>query len=225
MGREGPHSRPQIYRAIIDDVMANVAVDFEEYGMDEDLLPLLQQVRAAQQPLILSHGPLTKQKWESKLLETRVAEFARAPGAPEASNGEAASRPAPAPAPPAAEKQPEVAVKNEPEDVLRIRGGAADEHHPVPLPEPRVEPNAAGLLPGDEIIDSDLDDSDDELRDDDEGEDGDGEIDIVFCVYDKVQRVKNKWKTVFKDGMVHINGRDYLFAKCQGWVEARTEPG
>jgi hypothetical protein len=41
-------------------------------------------------------------------------------------------------------------------------------------------------LPGDEVIDSDLDDSDDELRDDgDEGGD-DGEIDIVFCVYDKV---------------------------------------
>ncbi|WOO76780.1 Transcription initiation factor IIA large subunit [Vanrija pseudolonga] len=195
-----------IYRAIIDDVMANVAVDFEEYGMDEDLLPLLQQ------------------KWESKLLETRVAEFARAPGAPETGNGDAsagagASRPPAAAAPAAAEKQPEAVVKNEPDDVLRIRGGAADEHHPVPLPEPRVEPNAAGLLPGDEIIDSDLDDSDDELRDDDEGEDGDGEIDIVFCVYDKVQRVKNKWKTVFKDGMVHINGRDYLFAKCQGEFE------
>ncbi|TXT15976.1 hypothetical protein VHUM_00479 [Vanrija humicola] len=176
--------------------MANVAVDFEEYGMDEDLLPLLQQ--------------------------TRVAEFARAPGAPEASNGEApgASRPPPAAAAPA-EKQPEVAVKNEPEDVLRIRGGAVSllkrrTDSELTLPEPRIEPNAAGLLPGDEIIDSDLDDSDDELRDDDEGEDGDGEIDIVFCVYDKVQRVKNKWKTVFKDGMVHINGRDYLFAKCQG---------
>lgn len=32
----------------------------------------------------------------------------------------------------------------------------------------------------------------------------------------QVQRVKNKWKTTFKDGMVHINGRDYLFAKCTG---------
>lgn len=192
---------------------------------------------AVSHSLILSGSSgLTQQKWESKLLETRVAEFARAPGAPETGNGEAsgggASRAPAAAAPAAAEKQPEAVVKNEPDDVLRIRGGAvsllrcyqrspeltwqADEHHPVPLPEPRVEPNAAGLLPGDEIIDSDLDDSDDELRDDDEGEDGDGEIDIVFCVYDKVQRVKNKWKTVFKDGMVHINGRDYLFAKCQG---------
>lgn len=52
-------------------------------------------------------------------------------------------------------------------------------------PQIKLEPNAAGLLPGDEVIDSDLDDSDDELRDEGE-EDGEGEIDIVFCVYDKV---------------------------------------
>lgn len=83
-------------------------------------------------------------------------------------------------------------------------------------PDAKPEPNAAGLLPGDEVIDSDLDDSDDEFANDEDGEEGEGEADIVFCVYDKVARVKNKWKTVFKDGMIHINGRDYLFTKCQG---------
>jgi hypothetical protein len=42
------------------------------------------------------------------------------------------------------------------------------------------------LLPGDEVIDSDLDDSDrEDEQDGDEGED----TDIVFCVYDKVSRV------------------------------------
>jgi transcription initiation factor TFIIA large subunit len=66
------------------------------------------------------------------------------------------------------------------------------------------------------VIDSDLDDSDDDAGDGEDGDDDDGPMDIVFCVYDKVQRVKNKWKTVFKDGMVHINGKDYLFAKCNG---------
>jgi transcription initiation factor TFIIA large subunit len=88
-------------------------------------------------------------------------------------------------------------------------------------------------MPGDEVIDSDLDDSEGDLDDDAEGDD-DGDVDIVFCVYDKVrnillrgeqntdsqvQRVKNKWKTVFKDGMIHINGRDYLFQKCNGYVD------
>lgn len=42
----------------------------------------------------------------------------------------------------------------------------------------------------DEAINSDLDDSDDNLDDEDEDEDG-GQI--MLCMYDKVQRVKNKW--------------------------------
>ncbi len=39
---------------------------------------------------------------------------------------------------------------------------------------------------------------------------------MVLCLYDKVQRVKNKWKCVLKDGVASIDGRDYLFAKCNG---------
>jgi transcription initiation factor TFIIA large subunit len=91
----------------------------------------------------------------------------------------------------------------------------------------------------DEAINSDLDDSSTEDEEDaDEG--ALGETDIVFCTYDKVPsfnsailrptqvanegsnikvaRVKNKWKCVLKDGMIHINGKDYLFAKCSGYV-------
>ena len=49
-------------------------------------------------------------------------------------------------------------------------------------------PNEHGIFPGDEKIDSDLDDSEDDG--DDEDEDGaggeDANMDIVFCVYDKV---------------------------------------
>ncbi|KAK4689013.1 transcription initiation factor TFIIA large subunit, partial [Tremellales sp. Uapishka_1] len=232
--------------------MQNVQVDFEEYGMDEDLLGLLQQ------------------KWEQKLLETRVADFERAPPSPSPKHDDKPSphtqaygnhiqsqaqipnanhyyQP-PSQAPhshqqyqlPPQIHQPygDIRVKNEPEEVLRIRGGAGAvclfppcrpsvflSTPPRPALEedgdtkPVVQPNAAGLLPGDEVIDSDLDDSDDGLMDQGDGVDEEGEIDIVFCVYDKVQRVKNKWKTVFKDGMIHINGKDYLFAKCNGEFE------
>lgn len=97
-----------------------------------------------------------------------------------------------------------VRVKSEPEEVLRIRGGAVREFgfwliaplilkqssngdmKPIIPPDRKPEPNAAGLFPGDEVIDSDLDDSDDELRDEGEGGEDEGEVDIVFCVYDKV---------------------------------------
>ena len=34
----------------------------------------------------------------------------------------------------------------------------------------------------------------------------------------QVARVKNKWKCILKDGMIHVNGKDYLFAKCTGCV-------
>ncbi|WWC88413.1 uncharacterized protein L201_003324 [Kwoniella dendrophila CBS 6074] len=192
-------------------------------------------------------------KWEARLLETRVADFARAPGSSsspepgeggEGGNAEGVSPSStlptnPVSSPPAGpsstsgqglalpgrhmngDSNEGVRVKTEPsEDTMRIRGGASEDVKPViPIDPNRPEPNAAGLLPGDDIIDSDLDDSDDELRDDAEGAEDDADTDIVFCVYDKVQRVKNKWKTVFKDGMIHVNGRDYLFAKCNGEFE------
>lgn len=70
----------------------------------------------------------------------------------------------------------------------------------------------------DEAINSDLDDSDTEEEDEnDEG--GSGDTDIVFCTYDKVARVKTKWKCILKDGIVHVNGKDYLFSKCTGEFE------
>lgn len=40
-------------------------------------------------------------------------------------------------------------------------------------------------MPGDEVIDSDLDDSEGDLDDDDDGGD-EANVDYVFCVYDKV---------------------------------------
>lgn len=93
-------------------------------------------------------------------------------------------------------------------------------------------PNVAALPTED--INSDLDDSDEE----DVGGDPNGGIgvdpaaDVTYCTYDKVRqaslvtscgtdktqvtRVKTKWKVVFRDGMVHANGKDYLFGRCTG---------
>lgn len=68
-----------------------------------------------------------------------------------------------------------------------------------------------------DAINSDLDDSDSGEED---GVDAEGAVkDIVFCTYDKVARVKNKWKCVLKDGVIHVNGKDYLFSKCTGEFE------
>ncbi|KAI8081769.1 transcription factor IIA, alpha/beta subunit [Halteromyces radiatus] len=65
-------------------------------------------------------------------------------------------------------------------------------------------------------INSDLDDSDDA---DDDAEGGEEIEHIILCLYDKVTRTKNKWKCVLKDGIMLVNGRDYLFHRANGDFE------
>jgi len=86
-------------------------------------------------------------------------------------------------------------------------------------PEPDASPAKSQQATGEEI-NSDLDDSDSaDENGDDPAVSGPADQDIVFCTYDKVARVKNKWKCTLKDGMIHMNGKDYLFAKCSGEFE------
>lgn len=66
-------------------------------------------------------------------------------------------------------------------------------------------------------INSDLDDGLESEKSDEE--DGDQEGQIMLCLYDKVQRVKNKWKSNLKEGVANINGRDYVFQKATGESE------
>ncbi|KAI6251311.1 Transcription initiation factor IIA large subunit [Erysiphe necator] len=68
-----------------------------------------------------------------------------------------------------------------------------------------------------DAINSDLDDPDEGLNDDDDDEDGMGHI--MLCMYDKVQRVKNKWKCVMKDGVLTVNNKEYVFHKASGEYE------
>ncbi|KAF4550767.1 Transcription initiation factor IIA large subunit-like protein [Elsinoe fawcettii] len=65
-------------------------------------------------------------------------------------------------------------------------------------------------------INSDLDDSGDDANN---AEEDDDDIDSMLCTYDKVQRVKNKWKCTLKDGVLSANGKEYLFHKAQGEFE------
>ncbi|KAJ9131978.1 Transcription initiation factor IIA large subunit [Pleurostoma richardsiae] len=69
----------------------------------------------------------------------------------------------------------------------------------------------------DEAINSDLDDPEDDQDDDDDDDDSMGHI--MLCMYDKVQRVKNKWKCTLKDGVLTVNGKEYVFHKATGEYE------
>ena len=57
-----------------------------------------------------------------------------------------------------------------------------------------------------DAINSALDDSEEEIDDGTVGEEYEG--DTIICLYDKVQRVKNKWKCTLKDGVVNADGKE-----------------
>lgn len=88
---------------------------------------------------------------------------------------------------------------------------------PTPLTttptESKPKTEKVGGAGDEDEINSDLDDSDDEENVDDEnGDSGD----LIIALYEKVQRVKNKWKITLKDGIVSVGGKEYLFNKCSG---------
>ncbi|KZZ92068.1 Transcription factor IIA, alpha/beta subunit [Moelleriella libera RCEF 2490] len=68
-----------------------------------------------------------------------------------------------------------------------------------------------------DAINSDLDDPEDEHDDDEVDDEGLGHI--MLCMYDKVQRVKNKWKCTLKDGVLTVNGKEFVFHKATGEYE------
>jgi len=68
-----------------------------------------------------------------------------------------------------------------------------------------------------DAINSELDDSDEGGNEEEDDDDSMGNI--MLCMYDKVQRVKNKWKCVMKDGVLTVNGKEYVFHKATGEYE------
>ncbi|KAJ7287856.1 transcription factor IIA alpha/beta subunit [Mycena rebaudengoi] len=258
---------PNIYRTVIDDVIAAIRPSFDEFGVAEDVLAELQH------------------KWEDKVIASHVAEFepphpAQPPFPPHPMQMMPQYAPVhhPYAPPPPPQMAPQGSqVKTEPVDnrymlnapytlptlpgpkinaarphpggqtsVLSFPPGPpppargrpipqvdgpsedSDDSSPPPafaprashpsLPQPQQASSSAVPIDS-EAINSDLDDSDTE---DEELEDNAaGNSDIVFCTYDKVARVKSKWKCILKDGMIHANGKDYLFTRCTGefdWV-------
>jgi transcription initiation factor TFIIA large subunit len=61
-----------------------------------------------------------------------------------------------------------------------------------------------------DAINSDLDDPDDLVAEEHDGDDAVGQV--MLCTYDKVQRVKNKWKCTLKDGILSTGGKEWVFS-------------
>ena len=65
---------PTIYRAVIDDVIASIKPEFDEYGVSEDVLHDLQDVStpSSSYPTL---AICSLQRWEKKVIASHVAEF------------------------------------------------------------------------------------------------------------------------------------------------------
>lgn len=119
--------------------------------------------------------------------------------------------------------------------------------HPTQTPQPGPSWQVDGGMDSSDEDDDDDDDDDDDIDGDEaEGENEDGEGDegaeeeplnseddvseedvsdlldtenVVVCQYDKITRSRNKWKFHLKDGVMNLNGKDYVFQKSNGDAE------
>lgn len=95
----------------------------------------------------------------------------------------------------------------------------------------RPPPSQSSLSKAQGDAHGDDDDDDDDLDEDainsdlDDPEDNGNHLEdenveqVMLCTYDKVQRVKNKWKCTLKDGILRVANKEYVFHKGQGEFE------
>jgi len=94
----------------------------------------------------------------------------------------------------------------------KVRRRVNDLQGNIPAQPPSIA-RAQGDATGDDdddvededAINSDLDDPDDLGANEEDGENTDQ---VMLCTYDKVQRVKNKWKCTLKDGVLRVEGNE-----------------
>lgn len=112
------------------------------------------------------------------------------------------------------------------------RTGTTDSATSIPqLDGPPPPPEGSSSEDSDESSESDPDDIEGEQDDDEEplnsndDAESDEEDDVwetdntIVCQFEKVYRVRAKWKFALKDGIMHLNGHDYIFTKTAGEAE------
>ncbi|CAH0562638.1 unnamed protein product [Brassicogethes aeneus] len=61
--------------------------------------------------------------------------------------------------------------------------------------------------------------SGDDVSDADEAHSSFETENVIVCQYDKITRSRNRWKFHFKDGIMNLEGEDYVFQKANGDAE------
>nr|KAG5693957.1 hypothetical protein BaRGS_008226 [Batillaria attramentaria] len=223
-------SLSQLYKTVVDDVITNVKEAFLDEGVDEQVLQELRHLwenklqaskaldpvseRPEGQMATPAMGILLQQQSQSQQLQQgyipRGAVLTTTTQQPQQTTFP-------------------VSISANQAGELQAQGGI-------------IQLDGAGDTSSSEEEDFDNDDNDDdndEEQNEDEGEQGEEEEplnsaddvseedptelfdaeNVVVCQYDKINRNKNKWKFHLKDGIMNLNGRDYVFQKANGDAE------
>lgn len=208
-------------REIISNVMTEIQPAFEEEGVPKEVMEMLQNLWL--QKLEKTHNPAFTKELELNDTDSSSSFHGFEEAVPSTSRG-----PAPPPQP--------VSIKS---------SSSKKKSKKIPQVDGPNDSSDSEEEINDEIDDDDDNDSDDDDDDDIDGdgdeEDGEGAEDeplgsgddisdgdpsdlfdtenVVVCQYDKIQRVRNKWKFHLKDGIMNLNGKDYVFQKATGEAE------
>ncbi|XP_052380101.1 transcription initiation factor IIA subunit 1-like isoform X2 [Oncorhynchus keta] len=175
----------------------------------------VQQVQGGAAP----GGPQQQQQIQQQVQQVQQVQGGAAPGGP----------------------QQQQQIQQQVQQVQQVQGGAAPG-----VPQQQQQPpmmlqvdGAGDTSSEDEDEEEEYDEEEDEEKEKD-GEDGQVEEEplnseddvsdeedqelfdtenVVVCQYDKIHRSKNKWKFHLKDGIMNLNGRDYVFSKAIGDAE------
>ncbi|AGO14083.1 AaceriAGR228Cp [[Ashbya] aceris (nom. inval.)] len=192
----------KVYEEVVEGVVNEVRQDFENAGIDEQTLQDLRRI------------------WQSKLSESRVARFTWDPEGvePPREGGRYGGESSLALGGLVLKEDALLEPKDHKEKAtIELTVDDAGGELAEKLKQQAKQAKKSALLETDEI-NSDLDDTDDEYVNFGEEENG-SDVNIMLCLYEKVLRVKNKWKCNLKDGVATINNKDYAFQKSQGESE------
>ncbi|CAF0785233.1 unnamed protein product [Brachionus calyciflorus] len=221
----------KIYQTVIDEVIDGIREAFLDEGHDESILQDL------------------KQMWETKLNASRAIQNTeesndsnlRLPVNKETKQAQhdvkpsidSATRAAFQALPQSVYGQPEVNQKLKKHLGAQVDGGVDGSSSD----EDEDETDLVGDIPGDDDEDDDKNDDPSEYEGKEDSDPLNSEDDltepgspnsnsdlfdtehVIVCQYDKITRIKNKWKFHLKDGIMNINGKDYLFSKANGDAE------
>jgi len=213
--------------AIISGVLDGVKQSFVDEGVDPLILEQLQQLWVSKLALIGGPGLGVRDVLIPQTPQTQENDLQREDG--EEADAEVIS-PAlsvPAPSSSSGARPKTKKLKKRAKKLIQVDGPADSSDEEDGLDDDDD---------GDDDDDDDDDDLDPDGEEDDEGveEDPLGSEDdisdedasdlfetdnVVVCQYDKITRARNKWKFHLKDGIMNLNGKDYVFQRANGDAE------